>query len=123
MQSDPHWPRHIASRREFLGAVASVAALLREADAGLPPIQGIHDRFPFYAMDTGLRGPDVKTLEDKVRLLADLGYWGIDYTYNANELPRLLELLDRFGVQLACVYLSPSLEEKIRPAFANRFGR
>lgn len=74
-------------------------------------------------MDTGLRGPDVKTLEDKVRLLHDLGYWGIDYTYNPNELPRLIELLDHFGVRLACIYLSPLLEGKIDPQLRNSIAQ
>ena len=102
------------SRRNFIVAIAA-ARLLGRADAAEHPAQATADRFPFYAMDTGLRGPDVPTLEDKVRLLHDLGYWGIDYTFNPSELPRLLDLLDRFGVQLACVYLSPLIEEPIDP--------
>lgn len=109
------WSKGYINRREFLAAAASTTALLRQADAAIPQTPGAPDRLPFYAMDTGLRGPDVKTLQDKVRLLHDLGYWGIDYTYNPNELPRLIDLLDRFGVQLACIYLSPVLEEKIDP--------
>lgn len=103
------------SRREFVTAALLASILPRGGKAQTAAIAGVADRFPLYAMDTGLRGPDVKTLEDKVRLLHDLGYWGIDYTYNPQELPRLLELLDRFGVQLACIYLSPLLEEKIDP--------
>lgn len=102
------------SRRNFIASLAATA-LLRRADGAIPQTQPAADRFPFYAMDTGLRGPDVPTLEDKVRLLHDLGYWGIDYTFNPAELPRLLDLLDRFSVQLACVYLSPLIEEPIDP--------
>lgn len=103
----------VVSRRSFVAALASAALAGRAFGSG--PRTRSDDRFPFYAMDTGLRGPDVKTLEDKVRLLHELGYWGIDYTYNPDELPHLLELLDRFGVQLACIYLSPLLEEPIDP--------
>lgn len=101
------------TRRTFLrssaGVLAAAAVPCRVATA--PDAKP----FPFYAMDTGLRGPDVPSLEDKVRLLHDLGYWGIDYTLNPDELPHLLELLDRYDVQLACVYLSPLLEQKIDP--------
>lgn len=114
-QIDRHASESSLSRREILAAMFSAAMLLRQANATVPQTQPLSTRFPFYAMDTGLCGPDVKTLEDKVRLLHDLGYWGIDYTYNPEELPRLLGLLDRFGVQLACIYLSPVLEEKIDP--------
>ena len=105
---------HPLSRRNAIAVIAA-AALSHPADASAPQTRATGDRFPFYAMDTGLRGPDVPKLEDKVRLLHDLGYWGIDYTFNPSELPGLLELLDRFKVQLACIYLSPVLEEKIDP--------
>lgn len=127
MRLDDLSSRGRVSRREFLAATVSAEILLRRADATPPQATRSSDLFPFYAMDTGLRGPDVKTLDDKVRLLHDLGYWGIDYTYNPSELPRLLDLLDRFGVQLACIYLSPLLEEKIdakvRDSVAQMKGR
>ena len=106
------------SRRAFLGASAGVlgcVAIERWASAAEkapPPLV-------FYAMDTGLRGPDVPTLEDKVRLLHDLGYWGIDYTLNPAELPRLLKLLERYDIELACVYLSPILEQPIDSRFVD----
>src|SRR5215469_14577918 len=100
------------SRREFLGSSACVLA-----SAGMNRWISAAEKVPpslaFYAMDTGLRGPDVPTLEDKVRLLHDLGYWGIDYTLNPVELPQLLKLLDKYNIELACVYLSPLLEQPI----------
>jgi len=108
----------LVSRRAFLGASAGAlgcAATVRWASAAekaLPPLA-------FYAMDTGLRGPDVPMLEDKVRLLHDLGYWGIDYTLNPAELPRLLKLLERYDIELACVYLSPILEQPIDSRFVD----
>ena len=103
------------NRREFLGICA--VAVLSDSAAGSnrnslgPALKP----FSFYAMDTGLRGPDVLSLEDKVKALHDLGYWGIDYTLNHDELPGLLELLNKYDVQLACVYLSPKLEDEIDP--------
>lgn len=68
--------------------------------------------FSFYAMDTGLRGPDVPTLEKKVQLLKKLGFAGIGYTLNHRELPALLDLLDRAKLELSAVYTTPSLEGK-----------
>jgi sugar phosphate isomerase/epimerase len=68
--------------------------------------------FPFYAMDTGLRGPDVPTLEKKVQLLKKLGFAGVGYTLNHRELPALLELLDAAKLELSAVYTTPSLEGK-----------
>ena len=52
-------------------------------------------RFRFYAMDTGLGGPDVPKMEDKVALLKKLGYVGIDYWMNPKTLPQMLDLLDK----------------------------
>jgi sugar phosphate isomerase/epimerase len=110
--------KHI-SRRRILGlAIAGSASLALRSAGAVRAAPAGNDCFPFFAMDTGLRGPDVPTLEDKVKLLHDLGYWGIDYTLNHDELPRLLELLDKYGIELACVYLSPALEDKPDPRLA-----
>ena len=65
--------------------------------------------FPFYAMDTGLHGPDVPTIEAQVALVKKLGYTGIDFGLGA-QLPKQLEQLDKHGLQLWAVYLMPSLE-------------
>ena len=106
----------LITRRTFLAA--STAALCAQS-----VYAAFATHFDLYAMDTGLRGPDVPTLEDKVKLLKDLGYWGVDYTLDHKELPRLLELLDRAEVQLACVYLSPSLGEKPDPRLSDSIKR
>src|SRR5688500_17505409 len=73
------------------------------------------DKAPYrlFAMDTGLRGPDMKSVEDRVLLLKKLGYAGIGYTFNAKELPRLLELLDKHGLELSALYTSPALDDKL----------
>lgn len=98
------------SRRAFVAMAAGAAVATASAAPESPAAPKTFD--DFYAMDTGLRGPDVPRLEDKVKLLAELGYWGIDYTLNHAELPRLIDLLDGAGVRLACVYSSPVLGEK-----------
>jgi sugar phosphate isomerase/epimerase len=110
-------PEHLKrtlSRRSFIATTAGTAACVVAAGllADEPKAQTGSKRFPFYAMDTGLVGPDVPTLKDKVRLLKKLGFWGIDYTFNHEKLPELLELLDEEGLHLSCVYLSPALEDK-----------
>lgn len=111
------------SRRAFLAGCAA-ASMARIAQAQPSRQHGPALKpFSFYAMDTGLRGPDVPSLEDKVRVLHDLGYWGIDYTLNHDELPKLLELLDRYDVQLACVYLSPKLEDELDPRLGESIKR
>lgn len=111
------------SRRDFIASTILGAVVCRALSASPATTMASSDRFPFYAMDTGLRGLDVPKLQDKVRLLRELGFWGIDYTLNHSELPRLLELLDGEGIHLACVYLSPSLEENPDPRLRESIGR
>jgi len=65
--------------------------------------------FPFYAQDTGLRGPDVPTIEAKVELLKKLGYTGVDFGLG-DQLPKQLEQLGQHGLQLWAVYVLPTLE-------------
>lgn len=67
-------------------------------------------RFSLYAMDTGLRGPDVPDLASKVKLLKKLGYAGIGYTFNAQELPKLIDMLDEHRLELSAIYLAPLIE-------------
>jgi len=110
----PPFDKPMVSRRGFLATTALAAASIAATD--LPGAEREEatesEPFPFYAMDTGLVGPDVPTLDGKVRLLKKLGFWGIDYTLNHDQLPHLLELLDAADIHLACVYLSPALEDK-----------
>jgi len=76
-------------------------------------------RFRFYAMDTGLNGPDVPKMEDKVALLKKLGYAGIDYWMNPKALPQMLDLLDKQGLELCAVYTTPALGWKPDAAFTD----
>jgi sugar phosphate isomerase/epimerase len=106
------------TRREWmktaLVAAAGAAGLARGAGAEESAKPGAaaakeSPLFPFYAMDTGLRGPDVPSIEAGVELLKKLGYTGVDFGLGG-QLPKQLELLDKHGLQLWAVYVSPSLE-------------
>ena len=107
---------HHQTRREWMktalvaaAGVAGLGRLLSAAESPQPAPGGETPIFPFYAMDTGLRGPDVPTIEAKVALLKKLGYTGIDFTLSG-QLPKMLEQLGQNGLELWAVYLSPSLE-------------
>jgi sugar phosphate isomerase/epimerase len=105
----------LTRRRFHHNVLAALAAgrLVSPLAAADEPQEG--GPFPFYAMDTGLRGPDVPTLEKKVQLLRKLGFRGIGYTLNHRELPPLLDLLDTAGLELSAVYTTPALEGKADP--------
>jgi sugar phosphate isomerase/epimerase len=108
------------TRRRFTNnVVAALAAgrlLAPLAAAAEPPEPAREDGpFPFYAMDTGLRGPDVPAPEKKVALLKKLGFRGIGYSLNHRELPALLDLLDGAGLELSALYATPALEGEPDP--------
>jgi len=71
--------------------------------------------FSFYAMDTGLRGPDVPSAETRVALLKKLGYAGIGYTFNPDELPGMLKLLDDAGLELSALYCNVTVGKPLDP--------
>jgi len=112
------------TRRRFhhnvLTALAGGRLLSSVAAADEPQV---HGPFAFYAMDTGLRGPDVPTLEKKVALLKKLGFRGIGYTLNHRELPPLLDLLDAAGLELSAVYTTPVLEGEADPGLPDSVKR
>ncbi|MDB5356601.1 MAG: Xylose isomerase domain protein barrel [Phycisphaerales bacterium] len=108
------------SRRAFvasaLAAAAGSALCHRSTWANDPSAPVARDPiFPFYVMDTGLVGPDVSTLEDKVKLAKELGFSGIDYSLNHEQFPHLLELLDNAGLELTAVFTSPAIENPLDP--------
>lgn len=90
---------------DFISGLILLAAA-NQLGAGEPATP----RFSLYAMDTGLRGSDVPDLASKVTLLKKLGYAGIGYTFNAQELPKLLALLDEHRLELSAIYLAPLIE-------------
>ena len=108
------------TRREWMkAAIAAVAgaAFGRPAWAAETPQATAAKEpplFPFYAMDTALRGPDVPTVEAQVALVKKLGYTGVDFGLGP-KLPQQLEQLDKQGLQLWAVYLTPSLEAGLPP--------
>jgi sugar phosphate isomerase/epimerase len=71
--------------------------------------------WPFYVMDTGLVGPDVPTLGDKVNLTKELGFSGIEYTLSRGQIPELLKLLDAAGLELTGIYTTPSIDGPLDP--------
>jgi hypothetical protein len=106
---------HLATRREFIlttAAALSGAPILANA---APAARHAWTAWPFYVMDTGLAGSDVPTLADKVKLAKDLGFTGIDYTFDAQRLPGMIELLDKAGLELTAIYTSPLIEDPLDP--------
>jgi sugar phosphate isomerase/epimerase len=93
-----------------LARAAEATGPATTAQAG-PARAGGGPLFSFYAMDTGLRGPDVPTIEARVALLKKLGYTGIDVTFNVAQLPQYLEQLDKSGLELWATYLLLFLED------------
>ena len=106
------------SRRRFIGGGLAGLALLGRRAAGkeADPVKALSDRWPFYAFDNGLR--TVRTLDGKCKLLKDLGYVGLEYHMNPKQLPRMLEALDKYGLQLNGVYTVPFLEQPVPKGWA-----
>jgi sugar phosphate isomerase/epimerase len=110
------------SRRTFLaGALAGAGGLtilgprlLRAADSAAARAEA--SIWPLYAFDNGLG--TVPKMEDKVKLLKDLGYAGIEYHLDVKGLPRMLDLLDAAGLVLNAVYTTPFIEDPLPAAFA-----
>ncbi|HZL37940.1 MAG TPA: TIM barrel protein [Tepidisphaeraceae bacterium] len=98
------------TRRDFLrfGAAVLGSTPLWADPLHVPPPHW--QPWPFYVMDTGLVGPDVPTLEEKVSLAKELGFSGIDYTFDRAKLPRMIELLDKAKLELTALYTSPLIE-------------
>lgn len=100
-----------------IAVFASLVAVSALQAGDAPSKKGGALPYRLYAMDTGLRGPDMKSAVDRVVLLKKLGYQGIGYTWNAKELPRLLEHLDKHAVELSAIYFSPQLGDAVDPNF------
>jgi len=120
------------TRRQWLqtaavsaAGIAGLARLARAAEESVKPAAAgapaAKDAalFPFYAMDTGLRGPDVPTIAAKVALLKKLGYTGVDAGLSPATLPQWLEELDKAGLELWAVYVTPSLDSGLPPTLAD----
>jgi sugar phosphate isomerase/epimerase len=104
------------TRRAFLTfSAAAVAGVTRSAPAeDAPPPKKAP--WPFYAFDNGLGG--VASLEDKCKLLKDLGYDGLEYHLNPGETPKMLEQLDKHGLKMFGLYTTPQVEAPV-PAWGD----
>ncbi|MEA3367506.1 MAG: TIM barrel protein [Planctomycetota bacterium] len=117
--------RETITRRGFLrhAALAGASAALwtaatRRASAKPPSAR---DVWPFYAFDNGLGS--VPKIEDKVKLLKDLGYVGVEPHLGHDRLPEWLEALDKHGLILNAVYTVPSLEAPMDPKLPESIRR
>lgn len=106
------WLKRTAAGVAGLAGLAGLARLAGAEEAASPEAKPKSAPiFSLYVMDTGLAGRDVPTLEAKVELAGKLGFAGIDFGINHRQLPRMLELLDKNGLELSAVYVSPLLED------------
>ena len=110
--------RRAMSRRTFLAATAAAGAamgsrVLRGAEEGGAPGLSAEAVWPFYAFDNGLAS--VPKIEDKVKLLKDLGYVGVEAHLTHALLPEWLEALAKHGLALNAVYAVPFLEDPMDP--------
>ena len=116
--------RDTLTRRRFLrrASVAAAAPVLwaaaRRTRAEAPPAGGI---WPFYAFDNGLGS--VPKIEDKVKLLKDLGYVGVEPHLGHERLPEWLEALDKYGLSLNATYTVPMLENPMDPKLPESIRR
>jgi len=113
------------TRRRFIqrAAIAGTSAALwfaaaRRATAKQPSSKAV---WPFYAFDNGLAS--VPKIEDKVKLLKDLGYAGVEAHLTHALLPEWLEALTKHGLALNAVYAVPFLEEPMDPKWPESIGR
>lgn len=117
------------SRRDFVrtGCIAAAGLpLCRGLSSpafGFPPEESGKkaDPWTLYAFDNGLG--TIPGIEDKVKLLKDLGYAGLEYHLNHAELPRMLEALEKHGLELNAVYTVPWLEDPVDPKLEGSIRR
>jgi sugar phosphate isomerase/epimerase len=116
--------RNNVTRRRFMhhaalaGPSAALWAAARRTRAKEAEPDGI---WPFYAFDNGLGS--VPKIEDKVKLLKDLGYVGVEPHLGHARLPQWLEALDKYGLSLNAVYTVPMLENPMDPKLPESVGR
>jgi len=109
------WGLALATGRGSRGA-RSAEAEKTPASGSAPPPPPPWKPWPFYAFENGLG--TIPKFEDKVKLLADLGYAGIEAHMNHRELAKQLELLDERKLKLFAVYNTTVLGEEMDPGLA-----
>jgi sugar phosphate isomerase/epimerase len=110
-------------RRHFLCAtslaVASTGGILRGTAAATTT--AATSIWPLYVFENGLQ--TIAALTDRVKLLKDLGYVGLEAHLDHARLPRLLEALDQQGLELNAVYVLPWLEQPLDRQLGESIGR
>jgi sugar phosphate isomerase/epimerase len=112
------------TRRRFLrgAAAAAGAALAARSTAATAAAGAAPDAaWAFYAFDNGLAS--VPKIEDKVKLLKDLGYAGVEAHLGHERLPEWLAALDKHGLTLNAVYAVPMLEDPPDPKLPDSVAR
>jgi len=101
------------TRRAFLrsAAAAGVSAAVGAASARATPPN--RDIWPMYTFDYGLRS--VPAIEDKVKLLKDLGFAGVELHLHHVPLETWLAALDKYGLALNGVYTKRWIEKPMDP--------
>jgi len=74
-----------------------------------PPPKQLSLTNEFFAMDTGVHGAGLKTPEDKVKLLKELGYAGIGWT--PPGVAEMLTALDQQGLKMSSLYIGANIGE------------
>jgi sugar phosphate isomerase/epimerase len=116
-------PNSLPSRRELLAGLAAGFACAALEGCARPATRPEPSNtkpapvpsFYLYVMDTGLVGPDVPTIAEKVALAKELGFEGIDFQFRPAEVPVMLQELDRRGLELSATYLMPTIENPPEP--------
>lgn len=98
------------SRRRFFGTAAAgvASAYSVRLAAGVEVPKDSATMWPLFAFENGLQ--TIPSLTDRVRLLKDLGYVGLEAHLDHALLPQVLDALDQQGLHLNAVYVLPWLE-------------
>ncbi len=115
------WAAGAGPVRRASGAGAETAGVSAAAGAKTGAGQRAAAVWPFYAFDNGLAS--VRRIEDKVRLLKDLGYAGVEAHLNHDRLPEWLSALDKHGLALFAVYTVPFIEAPMDPRLPESIAR
>jgi sugar phosphate isomerase/epimerase len=108
------------TRASAFGDEKAAGPLMLQGDHGpvayrniwIEPLEGADDLMfnPFFAMDTGTKDNDHKTIQAQAQMLAELGYAGFGHT-GLDNLEEVLSALDKTGLKLFTIYLGVNLDD------------
>ncbi len=78
--------------------------------APLEPLRGAGAGCSFFAMDTGTKDKQRRTIGEQLAMIDELGYDGLAWSGKSAELPALLSELDRRGLGAFPVYVGVAAE-------------